>query len=267
MPIRAQLYGTLLAYFLVWNLPAFPQTAAGVTGAVTDESGGRVAGVTVIITNVETTLQRETVSDDSGFYQFPVVQPGSYSVTAKKAGFRQVTREGLRLEVNQRASVDFTMQVGTITETVEVKAAVPLLEAGTSSVGQVIESKAVSDLPLNGRNFVQLAILSNGAIGAGYGPQGTIGSGTRADDTRGGAELMVNGNREMSNNYLLDGVDNNFRRNALITIRPTVESIQEFKMQANLFGAEQGRNSGATVNQQFSRQLIRIPAQRSARCS
>jgi len=248
MPIRAQLYGTLLAYFLVWNLPAFPQTAAGVTGAVTDESGGRVAGVTVIITNVETTLQRETVSDDSGFYQFPVVQPGSYSVTAKKAGFRQVTREGLRLEVNQRASVDFTMQVGAITETVEVKAAVPLLEAGTSSVGQVIESKAVSDLPLNGRNFVQLAILSNGAIGAGYGPQGTIGSGTRADDTRGGAELMVNGNREMSNNYLLDGVDNNFRRNALITIRPTVESIQEFKMQANLFGAEQGRNSGATVN-------------------
>src|SRR5437667_2965193 len=248
MPITAQLYGTLLAYFLVWNLPAFPQTAAGVTGAVTDESGGRVAGVTVIITNVETTLQRETVSDDSGFYQFPVVQPGSYSVTAKKAGFRQVTREGLCMDVKRRARVDFTRQVGTITETVEVKAAVPLVEAGTSSVGQVIESKAVSDLPLNGRNFVQLAILSNGAIGAGYGPQGTIGSGTRADDTRGCAELMVNGNREMSNNYLLDGVDNNCRRNALITIRPTAESIQEFKMQANLFGAEQGRNSGATVN-------------------
>ena len=115
-------------------------------------------------------------------------------------------------------------------------------------MGQVIESKAISDLPLNGRNFVQLAILSNGAIGAGYGPQGTIGSGTRADDTRGGAELMVNGNREMSNNYMLDGVDNNFRRNALIIVRPTMESIQEFKMQTNLFGAEQGRNSGATVN-------------------
>src|SRR5258708_21194355 len=140
------------------------------------------------------------------------------------------------------------MQVGTVTETVEVKAAAPLLEAGNSAVGQVIESRAVSDLPLNGRNFVQLAILSNGVIGSGYGPQGTIGSGTRADDTRGGAELMVNGNREMSNNYLLDGVDNNFRRNALISVRPTVESIQEFKMQANLFGAEQGRNSGAAVN-------------------
>src|SRR6266550_4050520 len=149
MRIRTQRYGTLLALFiLIWNLPAFSQTSAGVTGTVTDDSGGRVSGVTVIITNIETTLQRETVSDDSGFYQFPIVQPGSYTMTAKKAGFRQVAREGLRLEVNQRASVDFTMQVGAITETVEVKAAVPLLEAGTSSVGQVIESKAVSDLPL-----------------------------------------------------------------------------------------------------------------------
>ncbi len=217
-------------------------------GTITDDSGGMVAGVTVTITNVATTLQRETVSDDSGFYQFPILQPGSYTIVAKKTGFRKVVREGLQLEVNQRAILDFKLQVGTVTETIEVQAAEPLLEAATSSVGQVIESKAVSDLPLNGRNFVQLAILANGAIGAGYGPQGTIGSGTRADDTRGGAELMVNGNREMSNNYLLDGVDNNFRRNALISVRPTVESIQEFKMQANLFGAEQGRNSGATVN-------------------
>ncbi|MBI1790744.1 MAG: TonB-dependent receptor [Acidobacteria bacterium] len=230
---------------MVWTLPAFAQTTAGVTGTITDDSGGIVAGVTVIITNVETTLQRETISDESGF---PILPPGSYTMTAKKAGFRQVTREGLRLEVAQRATVDFTLQVGTVAETVEVKAAAPLLESATSSVGQVIESRFVSDLPLNGRNFVQLAILTNGAIGAGFGPQGTIGSGTRADDTRGGAELMVNGNREMSNNYLLDGVDNNFRRNALITVRPTVESIQEFKLQTNLFGAEQGRNSGATVN-------------------
>ena len=107
----------------------------------------------------------------------------------------------MRLEVNQRADVSLTLQVGAVTETVEVVGSAPLLESSTSSVGQVIESKAISDLPLNGRNFVQLAILSNGAIGAGYGPQGTIGSGTRADDTRGGAELMVNGNREMSNNY------------------------------------------------------------------
>ena len=150
----------------------------------------------------------------------------------------------------------------------EVQAAAPLLESSTSSVGQVVETKAVSDLPLNGRNFAQLAILSPGAIGVGYGPAGTIGSGSRPDDTRPGAELMVNGNREMSNNVMLDGVDDNFRRNALITVRPSVEDIQEFKMQTNLFGAEQGRSSGATVNvdhqernQQLPRQRVRIHSQ------
>ena len=229
-------------------LPASAQTTAGVTGTITDDSGAAIPGVTLTIRNVETSLQRETVSDESGFYQLLLLQPGTYTLTAKKTGFRQATRERLRLEVNQRADVGLTLQVGAVSETVQVVGSAPLLESSTSSVGQVIESKAISDLPLNGRNFVQLAILSNGAIGAGYGPQGTIGSGTRADDTRGGAELMVNGNREMSNNYLLDGVDNNFRRNALIIVRPTVESIQEFKMQTNLFSAEQGRNSGATVN-------------------
>ena len=106
----------------------------------------------------------------------------------------------------------------------------------------------MSDLPLNGRNFAQLAILGTGAIGVGFGPTGTIGSGTRPDDPRPGAELMVNGNREMSNNVLLDGVDDNFRRNAMITLRPSVEDILEFKVQTNLFGVEQGRSSGASVD-------------------
>lgn len=226
----------------------FGQISANLSGTVTDQSGSLVPGVTLTATNVETGVQRETQSNDAGFYEFPSLPPGLYSLAAKRAGFRQVVREGLRLEVNQSARIDLAMQVGALTETVEVQAAAPLLETSTSAVGQVIETKAVSDLPLNGRNFLQLAVLANGAIGVGYGPQGTIGAGTRADDTRGGGELMVNGNREMSNDYLLDGVDNNFRRNALITVRPTVESIQEFKMQTNLFGAEQGRNSGATVN-------------------
>ncbi|MEP6534412.1 MAG: TonB-dependent receptor [Bryobacteraceae bacterium] len=240
--------GLAVLLFLALSAAAFAQTAAQVSGTVTDESGSVVPDVTLNVTNIETALQRDTVTNDAGNYQFPALPPGSYRLTAKKTGFRQVAREGLRLEVNQSARVDFTMQLGAVNEIVEVTASAPLLESTNSSVGQVIESKAVSDLPLNGRNFVQLAVLANGAIGVGYGPQGTIGSGTRADDTRGGGELMVNGNREMSNNFLLDGVDNNFRRNALITVRPTVESIQEFKMQTNLFGAEQGRNSGATVN-------------------
>lgn len=115
-------------------------------------------------------------------------------------------------------------------------------------MGQVIEQKAVSDLPLNGRNFAQLAILGPGVVGVGYAASGTIGSGTRPDDMRPGTELFSNGNREQSNNFMLDGVDNNFRRNGLITLRPSVEAVREFKIQTNLFQAEQGRNPGATIN-------------------
>jgi hypothetical protein len=186
--------------------------------------------------------------NESGLYQVPLLQPGRYSITARKTGFRQATRESVALEVNQVAKIDFTLEPGALSETIEVSAAPALLEANTSSVGQVIESRSVSDLPLNGRNFAQLAILGAGVVGVGYAATGTIGSGTRPDDMRPGTELFSNGNREQSNNFMLDGVDNNFRRNGLITLRPSVEDIREFKIQTNLFQAEQGRNPGATIS-------------------
>ena len=230
----------------VWS--AYGQTTAALNGVVTDASGAVLQGAKVSVSNVDTGIRRDAVTNESGLYEFPLLQPGAYNLVAQKEGFKQTTEGGIRLEVNQIARVDLAMQLGAVSESVEVRAAAPLLESNSSAVGQVVESKAVSDLPLNGRNFAQLAILSPGAIGVGYGPAGTIGSGSRPDDTRPGAELMVNGNREMSNNVMLDGVDDNFRRNALITVRPSVEDIQEFKMQTNLFGAEQGRSSGATVN-------------------
>jgi len=236
----------MLLFVLVVVSPA--QTTAVLNGTVSDGSGAVVPGVSVTVTNAETGIQREAATDSTGSYDIRLLPPGTYNIAVKKDGFRQLTRESVRLEVNQVARIDFTMQLGAVTEAVEVSASAPMLESSNSSVGQVIETKAVSDLPLNGRNFAQLAILSPGAIGVGYGPGGTIGSGSRPDDTRPGAELMVNGNREMSNNFMIDGVDDNFRRNALITVRPSVEDILEFKIQTNLFAAEQGRSSGATVN-------------------
>lgn len=227
---------------------SYGQSTAGLNGSIKDATGALIPNARVAVTNAETGVQRDGVSDAAGLYDIRLLQPGTYNIAVQKDGFRQITRESVHLEVNQVARIDFVMQLGAVTEAVEVAEAAPLLESSNSSVGQVIEAKAVSDLPLNGRNFAQLAILSPGAIGVGYGPAGTIGSGSRPDDTRPGAELMVNGNREMSNNFMLDGVDDNFRRNALITVRPSVEDILEFKIQTNLFGAEQGRNSGATVN-------------------
>ena len=165
-----------------------------------------------------------------------------------KPGFRQVKREGIRLEVNQTARVDFTLELGSVSETVEVMGGAPLIDSDTSSIGQVIETRAIEDLPLNGRNFVQLAILGPGVVGVGFGAKGTIMSGTRPDDLRPGSELFSNGNRENSNNFLMDGIDNNERLTLSITLRPSVEAVREFKIQTNMFAADQGRNSGATVN-------------------
>ena len=232
---------------MLFGMPLLAQTTAGINGLILDSSGALIPGANVVATNLETGAKRETISNDSGGYQIPLLQPGPYSIAVRKQGFKQVTRE-IRLELNQVAAIDFNMETGAVSETVEVQAVAPLLEPNTSSVGQVIETKAVSDLPLNGRNFAQLAILGPGVTGVGYAASGTIGSGTRPDDMRPGTELFSNGNREQSNNFMLDGVDNNFRRNGLITLRPSVEAVREFKIQTNLFQAEQGRNPGATVN-------------------
>ena len=246
---RGAIVPLFVALYLVMLQPAsFAQTSAGITGTVTDSSGALMPGARVTLTSTDTGAERTVTTNESGIYEFTALQPGGYKLNVARQGFAQETREGIRLEVNQTATLDVSMRPGTVSENIEVTAAAQALEASTSQVGQVIESRAVSDLPLNGRNFAQLAILGTGVVGVGFGPSGTIGSGTRPDDPRPGAELMSNGNREMSNNYLLDGVDDNFRRNALITLRPTVEDILEFKIQTNLFGAEQGRNSGATVD-------------------
>jgi hypothetical protein len=234
--------------FVMLSSVAFSQTTAGVTGVVTDSTGSVMPGATVTLTSTETGAQRVFTTIDTGAFVFTELQPGFYTLTLAKSGFDTEKREGIRLELNQTARIDVVMRPGTVSESVEVNSAVPLLEATTSSVGQVIETKSVSDLPLNGRNFAQLAILGTGVVGVGFGPTGTIGAGGRPDDPRVGAELMSNGNREMSNDYMLDGVDDNFRRNGLITLRPVVDDILEFKIQTNLFGAEQGRNSGATVD-------------------
>jgi hypothetical protein len=132
------------------------------------------------------------------------------------------------------------MQVGQVSETVEVAASAPLLESQSSSLGAVIGQKFVTELPLNGRNFVQLAILSPGVNGTGFSVAGTIMSGTRPDDRRPGSEIFSNGNRENSNNFLYDGVDNNDRLTLSIVLRPGVEAIREFKVQRTCFPRTRG---------------------------
>ena len=227
---------------------AYSQAFSSLTGVVQDTTAAVIPGAQVSASNLETGAERTTETNEQGLFTIPLLPPGTYQVSATKEGFRSAVRDNLRLEVNQTARVEFQLEVGAVTETVEVTGTVPLLESQSSSIGQVIETKAIEDLPLNGRNFVQLAILGPGVTGVGFGSAGTIMSGTRPDDLRPGSELFSNGNREGSNNFLMDGVDNNERLTLAITLRPSVEAVREFKIQTNLFTAEQGRNAGATVN-------------------
>ncbi len=236
-------------FLLLLSGTVFAQvTTADLVGTVRDNSGAVVRNVKVTLTNVATNVGRNIVTDDSGNYVFTALQPGIYKLTAEADGFRRVERTGVELQVNQRAQIDIEMQVGAVGETVQITGSAPLLESQSSVLGSVIQEQQVQDLPLNGRNFVQLAVLSPGVSGAGQGMRGTIMSGSRPDDLRPGTELFVNGNRESSNNYLYDGIDNNDRLTLAIIVRPAVEAIKEFKIQTNLFSAEQGRNPGGQVN-------------------
>lgn len=223
------------------------QNSSSVTGTITDKSAAAVGAAKITVQNLETQVTREVITDDNGLFTIPLLPPGRYKVSASKSGFKPVFQD-ITLEVNQTARFDFSLEVGNVSESVEVRASNPLIESDTSSIGQVVEQRQVAELPLNGRNFVQLATLGPGVTGVGFGSKGTIMSGTRPDDLRPGSEIFANGNREGSNNFLWDGIDNNERLTLSIVLRPSVEAVREFKIQTNLFTADQGRNSGATVN-------------------
>ena len=231
-------------------LPLAAQISTGeIAGSVTDSSGAAIPNARVILTNADAgTTVRETVSDGDGLYVFTLIPPGNYNVTVEAGGFRKTVQNGVALQTNQRAKVDFALVVGQVSETVEVTATPPQLESSSSSLGTVISQNMVAELPLNGRNFVQLAILTPGVNGTGFSVGGTIMSGTRPDDRRPGTEIFSNGNREGSNNFTYDGGDNNDRLLGLIVLRPAIEAIREFKVQTNLYSADTGRSSGAQVD-------------------
>ncbi len=250
--ISRRAYLAIVVFLAGYAVPVTPLaaqvSAAELAGTVTDQSGGNVANAKVTITKRDTGISRDTVTDASGNYKFTLLEPGFYNVSAEAQGFKKIVKNNFELQVNQSAEMNLQLALGNVSETVEVNAAPPLLETQSSSIGTVVDTKSVANLPLNGRNFVQLATLTPGVNGTGYSVAGTIMSGTRPDDKRPGTELFSNGNREGSNDFLYDGADDNERLTLSITLRPPVEAIKEFKVQTNLFSADVGRNSGAIVD-------------------
>jgi hypothetical protein len=221
---------------------------ASILGNATDNSAAAVPNVVVTVTNVATNTSVRVVTDSAGAFTVLNLIPGTYSVSAMLAGFNPVTYRGVELQVGQQARLDLHIQVGELKQTVEVAASATMLQTENAAVGQVINNTAVSTLPLNGRNFVQLAILAAGVTGLDYAQSATINSGTRPDELRpGGTALEANGASNYSNQVLLDGIDNTEMISHTFVVRPSVDGVQEFKVLTNNAGAEYGRAGGAVV--------------------
>ncbi len=234
--------GLALISFSARPLCAQVDTGA-ILGTVADTSGSVVQGATVTLTNEGTSATLSTTTGNDGGYKFTPVRIGSYKLTVTSKGFEKIERPHVTVNVGENVVANFSLRPGNVTTTVEVTAALPVLQSQDASVGQVINSRNVNDLPLNGRNFTFLAQLAAGVN-------------TPQADTRGNAAsgaFAANGDRPAQNNYLLDGIDNNsdtvdFLNGTNYVVLPPVDAIQEFKVQTSDFSAEFGRSGAAVLN-------------------
>jgi hypothetical protein len=220
---------------------------ASITGLVADPTGAAVAGALVTAKNQATNVDTEVKTDSSGYFTFPSLPVGSYVLTVEGQGFKKAKRDSVALEVGQKARIDFTLEVGAVSEITSVVAGAPILTTQEATTGGVIENKLVTDLPLSARNWDDLISLVPGVQADRYTEEG----GGTANGRTGGAN--VHGVRSLQNNFVLDGVDNNsisenVQELTTQVVRPSVDSIQEFKVSTNPYSAENGRSPGSLVS-------------------
>lgn len=220
-------------------------STADIVGSVLDQSGAVIPNAAITLVSAETKQQRTAQASGTGLYTFTLLPPGHYRLSISYAGFKEYVADNVTLSGGDRVRVDAKLEVGQTSEKVEVTSESPALQAESSSLGSAVSQQAVEDLPLNGRNIIQLAQL---APGANEGPSVSIGSGTRAADRRQSSSLSVNGQSDLANNQLIDGADNNDAIFGVLGARPSVEAIQEFRVLTSLYPAEVGRTGGGVVN-------------------
>jgi outer membrane receptor protein involved in Fe transport len=223
------------------------QATGAISGVVADDSGAVLPGATVEATNQATAQVRTATTGSDGFYTLPLLPPGLYKVAATLTGFAPLTREGVRVTVAETARVDVVLKVGQVAETVVVQADAPLVETTNATLGIVIDEKKVVDLPLNGRNFTQLGTLIPGVVAPPLSLGGQTGDATPGGFGASTAGFNVNGMRNQSNNFLIDGATNNDTFNTGFVLRPPPDAIQEFKILTHSYSAEYGRNAGSVV--------------------
>jgi hypothetical protein len=233
------------AWLLVIGVSAFPAFAqidrGAIVGTVEDSSGAVVPQATVTVTNKATGVALATPVNSVGEYQVLALIPGTYTVRVQAKGFETSVRDDIAVHVQDRLSLNFNLKVGSINEQVVVTETEPLLQTQTADVGSVVDTKRVNDLPLNGRRYADLALLEPGV-------QKFYAANNPAPD-----RFSVNGNLELQNNFLLNGIDNNswsenLQEFSVQVVQPPPDAVQEFRVQTRTYSAEFGNSAGAVIN-------------------
>lgn len=232
----------LFLLLFLFSVSSHGQVTTGtLLGTVQDPSGAAINGAKVTARNLQTGLTRLVLSGEDGGYAINLLPVGDYSIRVESAGFKSEERSSVTLLINSRARVDFTLQVGNVSEKVEVTGSQPVLDTDTAETGQVIENTRVNQLPLNGRQFVQLTLLTPGVVPE---VKGTLSSPLALS----GLSVNANGARYESNAYLLDGVQIRDEIYTRLTVSPSVDAIEEFKVHTSNYSAEFGGHGGAQIN-------------------
>ena len=245
VPCRTLLFYVTCCLLIVFAHLAPGQTTFGtIVGTLRDTSGASVPGVNVTVSNEKSGETYSRATDASGNYSFETLIPGTYTIHAEPKDFRPVSIKGITLQVDQTARYDLILQVGQVSDAITVNASAPVLEQDSSEIGQVITTQQIAELPLNGRNFIQLASLTNGVT-------------LQGNTESGGPQFVSQGNRVQQNSFLIDGVESRIQREGGYGINLSIDAIQEFKVLQNNFSAEYGRATAIvdTVIKSGSNQL------------
>ncbi|MBI3680647.1 MAG: TonB-dependent receptor [Acidobacteria bacterium] len=238
MVAMESLFMTLLAGFSLLLSQSF---TGAIVGSVADPSSAAVPNASVVAIEEQTNVSYKSLSDAQGSYAFPALRSGVYRLEAEAQGFRKLVRSGIEVRVNDRLRVDLTLTLGAVTESVQVNAAAPALESESGAVGTVIENRKIANLPLNTRNPFQLALLSPGVV-----PSPNFGNAFNSS-----ANFMINGNRGNVSEMMIDGITNSVPAAnpiLVVTMFPSPDALEEFKVQTNGYPAEFGRSGGGIIN-------------------
>ncbi|HUK92356.1 MAG TPA: carboxypeptidase regulatory-like domain-containing protein, partial [Blastocatellia bacterium] len=258
MPIRYRFIPLLLGFILSAATVALGDITGSVSGVVKDSSGALVTGASVVATNTQTGIKTQTRTDDKGFYSLPVLPVGNYLVEVQAQGFKAFKQTGVVVDANAALRIDVTLELGQVTEEVTVKSEAAHVETQNTQMGEVITAQKIESVPLNGRSYTDLLSLQPGVVPSAYSAAGSntgsIGTGTPGLDDRApsgnlnAGNQSVNGQRETSNGFMVNGANVEEGKNNGAAIVPNLDSIEEFRIITNNFDAQYGNYSGGQVN-------------------